>query len=565
MKKPPISIIRRATPEQFRSAVEKAGRTWILDTETNGLMVRNGQHRAEWIGMTPHRTNHCFIWTREEFDAGIRPIAEGLHLVGHNLRFDALALDLDLAEWDDTMLHLAHGCTSQPLSLDEQARSLGWKKIKTSPMLKSAEKWGTNRIHEMDEAELCEYLWDDCVFTSYLWNYIQRSAWAHMDRRTEDAVRRMEARGVRLYDDGLHKFERLALGRYEEAIAALATHGFTGNINAPKQVGDWLHGAGVKLVRNPKSGWWKTDAQALRRLAEAGDERVLALLSARTGHKLGYGLVANLRGFRTHDGMIYPSVRTTGARTGRFSYSDPPLQQAPKRDKVLGPAARGMFGSRGGYVCGADFSQVELRVAAALSGEDTLLEAFASGRDPHTETAASALGIPFEQVTESQRFGAKAINFGILNGMKAKRLSLELRSDLETARRWIDDHRKGLPRLHEWMEGVWSKASTQRVVRTLSGRTRVFTADESTLPAVSQEVQGTAAELMRSALVALDEAGAEPILVVHDEIICQNPLMRGSDVARIMSDAAQNAFPDALGSVRFDCDGGEGERWADVH
>lgn len=565
MKKPPISIIRGATPAHFQRAVEQAGRTWILDTETDGLMVRNRQHRAHWIGMTPAGTNHCFIWTREEFDAGLRPIAAGLHLVGHNIRFDLHALRLDPPRWDDTMLHLAHGCTSQPLSLDEQARALGWQKIKTSPLLKSKEKWGTNRIAEMEEAELCEYLWDDCVFTAYLWGYIRKSPWAPTDNATEDAVRRMEQRGVRLYDDGLRDFERLALGRYSEAVEELSRLGFTGNINSPKQVGEWLHGAGVALKKNPKSGWWKTDGLTLRRLADDGDAKVVALLAARTGHKLGHGLVNNLRGFVAPDGMIYPSVRTTGARTGRFSYSDPPLQQVPKRDPQLGPAARSMFGSRGEYVCGADFSQVELRVAAARSGEHVLLDAFARGQDIHTETAAAALGIAPSAVTPEQRFGAKAINFGILNGMKERRLALELRSSVAEARRWMDDHRRGLPALHEWMENTWGRADRQRVVRTLSGRTRVFSGGESTLPAVSQEIQGTAAELMRAALVHLDQEGAEPILVVHDEIICQNPLFDGKDIARMMSHAANTAFPEHLGAVDFRCDGGEGTRWADVH
>lgn len=559
--KPEPIIHRRVTPDRFAQIIEQVGpdRQWILDTETNGLMVRSGKHEAKWIGMTPSSTAHCFIWTREEFDAGIRALAQDLHLVGHNLRFDLHALRLDPPKWDDTMVHLAYTCTSQPLSLDDQARTWGWPKIKTDSMLKSKEKWGTNRIDEMDEAKLCEYLWDDCVFTAVLWDNIKKSEW-EMDKRTEEAVRRMEQRGVRLYADGLAEFERLALRRYEESKDILRGMGFEGLMTSPKQVGDWLHSRGVKLNKT-KTGAWSTNKVDMQKLADAGDESVLALLASRTGHKLGYGLVANLRGF-TEGGMIYPSVRTAGITTGRFSYSDPPLQQIPKRDPMLGPAGRKMFGSSNGYVCGADFSQVELRVAAALAQETVLIDAFAQGRDPHTETAASALGISLGDVTEQQRFGAKAINFGILNGMKAKRLALEMKCSVWEAQKWIDNHRRGLPRLHDWMESTWELAKRERVVRIHSGRTRVFTGNQSTLPAVSMWVQGTAADLMRAALVALDEDGAEPILSVHDEIICQNPLRSGNDIANIMSTAANAAFPCA---VDFKADGGQGERWYDVH
>ena len=568
MKKPAFKIYRDVSAEDFAKAVVQSdGCPWVLDTETDGLLVRGlgSKHTAHWIGLTPVGTSVCFVWTRHAFEQGIRNIVQGLDLVGHNLRFDLHALDLlPQPGWEDTMLHLAHVCTSQPMSLDDQAKVYGWSKIKTDPLLKSKKKWETNRIEEMCEDKLCEYLWDDCVFTSVLWQGIQKSKWSEHDKRTESAVRRMESRGVRLYPGDLDTFEAAALDELGKARRVLDDHGFDGgNYNSPPQVGKWLVGRGVPLKKNRKTGNWITAKPQLLQLDHIPE--VVALLGARTADKLGKGLVNLLRNFVMDNGCIYPSVRTTGARTGRFSYSDPPLQQIPIRNPRLGPLARNMLGARDGYTAGADFSQVELRVIAAMSGESTLLDAFSAGRDPHAETAAGMFGLSLDKVTPGLRFRAKAINFGIPNGMKEKKLAMEMNCTVREATTYLEAHRKAMPQMHSWMERTWEEGRKYRVVSTLSGRTRVFLGDESTLPSVSQRMQGTAAELMRAALVAVDAAGAEPIMSVHDEIITQSPLHSGDDVARIMQDAANSLFPDELGAVDFVADGGQGQRWGDVH
>ena len=571
MSKPTPKIYRDVSMADFAVATGMAeGRPWVLDTETDGLMVRGAmsKHKAHWIGLTPVGTSVCFIWDRQTFEREhIRKVMAGLDLIGHNLRFDLQALDLVPGPgWQDTMLHLAHVCSSQGLKLDDQAKVYGWDKIKTDKMLMSSKPWQTNRITEMCEEKLCEYLWDDCVFTSVLWQKIQKSTWADKDKATEDAARRMEARGVRLHLDGLAAFEKAALDELEKARGVLDAHGFEGgNYNSPIQVGRWLHNRGIPLKKNPKTKNWKTDKVSLGKLDHLPE--IDSLFKVRTAHKLGIGLVELLRNFQRPDGCIYPSVRTTGARTGRFSYSDPPLQQIPIRNKRLGPLARKMFSSRGGYTAGADFSQVELRVIAALSNEPVLLEAFASGRDPHAETAAGMFGVPIGSIFEGdpRRHAAKEINFGIPNGMKEKRLGLALNCSTGEAIQYLKAHKAAMPDMHGWMEETWENGRKFRVVSNLSGRTRAFTGKESTLPSVSQKMQGTAAELMREALVAVDAAGAEPIMSVHDEIITENVWLDGVDVARIMRDAANSLFPDELGAVDFLADGGQGFCWGDVH
>ena len=216
-------------------------------------------------------------------------------------------------------------------------------------------------------------------------------------------------------------------------------------------------------------------------------------------------------------------------------------------------------------VIASDFSQVELRVAAAFADEPVLLEAFAQGRCPHTEVAAKMTGKAIGDVTEDERFKAKAVNFGILNGMGARRLAFELKSDKGTAFRFLNDYKRNLPRLNDWMEGVWREAEEFRVARTISGRTRIFTSNEDTRPAVSVKVQGSAAELIRHALVGAHEAGLEPLLTVHDEI-----LVGGADEAKaeklreVMEDSANGAYTQAFGSVHFAAEASLGGTWGDA-
>jgi DNA polymerase-1 len=216
-------------------------------------------------------------------------------------------------------------------------------------------------------------------------------------------------------------------------------------------------------------------------------------------------------------------------------------------------------------VIACDFSQVELRVAAAFADEPVLLDAFAQGRCPHTEVAAKMTGKAVEDVTQEERFKAKAVNFGILNGMGAKRLAFELKTDKGTAFRFLDEYKRNLPKLNSWMEGVWREAEEFRVARTVAGRTRIFTSLEDTRPAVSVIVQGSAAELIRHSLVAVHEAGLEPLLTVHDEILVGNAdEAKAEKLRETMESAANEAYTDAFGSVKFTAEADLGGTWGDA-
>ena len=175
------------------------------------------------------------------------------------------------------------------------------------------------------------------------------------------------------------------------------------------------------------------------------------------------------------------------------------------------------------------------------------------------------LGKRPEDITDDERFKAKAVNFGILNGMGAKRLAIDLKVPKPKAQVFLDEYLNNLNVLHEWMEGVWRDAEAYRVVRNAGGRTRIFSNNDDTRPAISMVVQGTAAEIMRKALVAADAADMEPLLSIHDEL-----LIGGTDKAKaqklkeVMEYAANNAFPKELSAVCFTADPTHGPTWGDV-
>ena len=454
------------------------------------------------------------------------------------------------------MIMTYHRSTTGRLSLDHQAKVYGWSKIKTPDLIKQG------RIKEMNPHDIAIYLADDCLRTGQLYEIYQKRNVnvSPMDNRVELAVKHMENRGVKLLLPELRKLGQEILQRTNETRRLLNTYNAPENLGSTKQVAAWLQGAGRKLPLTEK-GNPSTGKLILQDLADAGDAYCETLLLWRKLSKLTQAFVNPLPKL-ARNGMLYPNIRTAQTKTGRFSYADPNLQQIPKR----GPMAkkfRYCFTGKSTGVSGADFSQVELRVAAALAKEPVLLEAFSAGRDPHTEVAAQMLGKEPSNVTPEERYGAKAVNFGILNGMGASRLSIELKSNIYEANKFLHNYKKSLYCLNEWMEGIWRDAERDRMAQTASGRTRFFTYAENTRPAISVIVQGGAAELMREALVAVDEAGLKPILVVHDEIIVDG-IDKGDEVATIMREAANQAYPNLFKEVDFPAEGGSGATWGHV-
>lgn len=545
-----IEVLEAATPEQ----------EWVLDTETNGLEVigHSPAHYAWWVGLSPLGSHNVFIVSMDEYwEWGLEAWFKKLRLVGHNLRFDLHAMDLvPEVPWRDTIVAAYYGHTSGKRSMDHFAKVNGWHNIETPDELKQG------RIADLPEERLFEYLANDCILTSKMAMRFRMDE-CLLDYKVEQAVYAMERKGIRLLLDRFHVVEHELEEIIEERLHTLHREGLTGNPDSPSQVAEWLLSRNRKLPHTA-TGKPSTAKLVLQQLADGGDALAEAVIQYRKATKLKSGFIAPLPKL-AQDGMLYPRTNTTRTRTGRFSCDSPNLQQIPKRGP-LGKALRGcMTSPEDNGVIACDFAQVELRVAAAFAEEPVLLEAFAQGRCPHTEVAAKMVGKTIDAVTPEDRFKAKAVNFGILNGMGANRLALELKTDKRAAARFLNDYKRNLPRLNSWMEGVWREAEAYRIARTVEGRTRIFTSNEDTRPAVSVRVQGSAAELIRHSLVAVHEAGLEPLLTIHDEILVGNADERKAEKLReVMEDAANKAYTGTFGSVKFLAEASLGGTWGDA-
>lgn len=584
---------RKLAPVRYRLTTEaevlpilaaRRGEPLIFDTETDGLLVRDGQHQAQYLGLVyAQEPDECAVLRAPFSDALLRALAASA-LVGHNARFDCHALGLDLtqaAPWD-TMVRIYGFNTASFKSLDDVAPRLGYSKIETPALIKGG------RINEVPPAEVARYLADDCAITALLFRDQVRSQGGAsplnlLDFDTERAVLNMERRGVRLLVGDLAALGVEVAAQITATQSELASLGVNSqvNINSPQQVKRLFESRGVRLPLDRKTGKPSTGKLALETLDRGGDPLAAAVLRARKALKLRDAFLVPLPTFISpRTGLIHASVKTAHTVTGRFSYEGPNLQQIPKQgarcaeecgtcvlcvQAGLAKRFRRCFTSASGRVAGADFSQVEMRVAAALSGDAGLLGIFEKGEDLHTSVAAQVRGKALAAVTPDERFKAKAVNFGILNGMGAGRLAHEIKTTRAEAQRFLDRYLETFGALHEWMEATWRACEADGLAHTLVGRQRLFGRDEETRPGISVVVQGSAADLMRAALVALDRAGAGPILAVHDEIICDGALTNGAEVARIMEDAANALWREVKGSlpVQFKAQPGEGATWGD--
>ena len=559
MSLPGVEIHRPESAEQIRSLLAAdPERVWILDTETDGLSVvgPDAAHRAHWIGLTPLGSRHCFILSWEEFVCWeIGPILERLRLGGQNLRFDLHALGgiVPTRPWFDSMGTAYFKNTAGFHSLEHLAAVRGWEKIPTPDALKKG------RIAEIPHEELFTYLADDCFCTSRL--IAAERGNLTPDHELERAVYLMELRGVRVLPEPFEALGQEVEAKEGAARLALSEAGFDGNPNAPEQLKAWLTREGRK-IRDTKK-------QTLTLMAESGDKLAQLIIAYRSVSKLMSGFIRPMPDHLQEDGMIYPHIKTTRTTTGRFAYAEPNIQQIPKRT-ALGKRLRHAITDRDRTgVIASDYSQVELRVVAAFADEPVLLSAFREGRCPHRSTAASMLRRPIEEVTDEDRFNAKAVNFGILNGMGSKGLAYQLRSTRSEAARFLRAYKEGLPKLNEWMEGCWGRAESVGMARTVAGRTRIYRAREKTRTSISVEVQGSAAELLRAAVCEVERKGLGAIGMVHDEILAprgapdeaegRTKLLQGT-----MESAANEAYADSFEAVNFAAEAGAGETWGDA-
>jgi DNA polymerase-1 len=347
-------------------------------------------------------------------------------------------------------------------------------------------------------------------------------------------------------------------------------------INSPKQLQKVLFEAlGLKPARKTKTGY-STDVDVLEQLAlEHPLPRMI--LEYRTLEKLrGTYVDALPKLVNPTSGRIHTSFNQAVAATGRLSSSEPNLQNIPVRTE-LGRRIRSGFipGEPGHKLISADYSQIELRILAHLSGDPALRQAFLDDLDIHADTAARVFGVRHTDVTSDMRRQAKAVNFGVVYGISPFGLSRNLGISTADAARFIDQYFATYPGVRDWIEGVKKSAVELGYVTTLLNRRRYLsemmspnmnTRRAAERIAVNTPVQGTAADVIKIAMVRLHDAlqstDARLLLQVHDELLVEAPDDEADDVAATMRTIMEQALNL---EVPLKVDLGIGANWAEVH
>ena len=391
-------------------------------------------------------------------------------------------------------------------------------------------------------------------------------------------LHRIEEKGIRI-DPGIFAELSEGLARdisaIERKVAAAAGTDF--NINSPKQLAFLLfEKLGLPPVKKTKTGY-STDVDVLERLKDLHEIPSL-VLEYRTVAKIRSTYVDVLPGrIDPRDGRIHTTLSQTQAATGRLSSSDPNLQNIPIRTELGRRIRAGFVAEKGNLFVGADYSQVELRLLAHLSGDAELIRRFRQGEDIHTATAAAVFGVDPSAVTPELRRRAKVINFGILYGMSPFGLSRELGIGGKEAKMYIDHYFDRYPGVKEDIDGLKVTARKDGYVLTIMGRRRPLKDIDSRNKvlreaaermAINTPIQGSAADLIKMAMIRVDrefrEAGMEArlILQVHDELIVEAPEREADASERILKEAMEGV---AKLSVPLTVSVSRGKNWGEIH
>ena len=376
--------------------------------------------------------------------------------------------------------------------------------------------------------------------------------------------------GIAAFGDELRGQLNACLGRIYEQV------GYSFNLNSPKQLGEALFDKlGLPHRKKTKSGY-STDAatlESLRSYSPVIDD----ILEYRSCQKLLSTYADGLLKVIGPDGRVHSTFLQTEARTGRLSSTEPNLQNIPVRTEQ-GSRLRGFFVAKPGCILlDADYSQIELRILAHISGDEAMQEIFRTGGDIHRSTAARIYGMPPEMITPRLRSSAKAVNFGIVYGIGAYSLSRDIGVTVKEAEAFIQSYLDSFPGVRQYMDDTIAFGKEHGYVATLFGRRRALpelTSSNFNVRALGERmamntpIQGTAADVIKLAMVRVwqrlrDEGlTARLILQVHDELIVEAPLEEADKAAQILGEEMEHAVNFA---VPLTADVTRGHTWLEAH
>ena len=496
--------------------------------------------------------------------------------IGHNSKYDyimlarlgleptPLAFDTMIAEWvvdpssrnlglknlaaarlGEAMTHI-----EDLIGKGKKQRSMAEVAIQDAAVYAVADAEITLRLQPLLEAELKRIprAWD--LFTG-------------IEMPLVSVLAEMEIAGVALDRDFFAAFS-VQLDERMKAIEqdVYAAVGKTFNINSTQQLSDVLF-VTLRLTppdqgRKTASGHYSTAAGVLDEMS--GQHPVVDMvLEYRELSKLKSTYVDALPvQIHPETGRVHTSFSQTSAVTGRLSSSNPNLQNIPTRTEIGRRVRRGFVAEAGNVLLSADYSQIELRIVAHMAGDEAMLNTFRAGQDIHATTAAAIYGIPLQQVSKEQRRHAKAINFGLIYGMSAFGLTRTTELTLAESEDFVAAYFRQFPGIKKYLDGIRREAAQKGYVETLLGRRRYFPALKSQLnynlknreerEAINSPIQGTAADIMKIAMLKIPPALAQAslhgrmLLQVHDELVIECPLTELTATARLVQQVMENSY-----------------------
>jgi len=495
--------------------------------------------------------------------------------IGHNIKYDAIVLarfglfveplsfDTMLAEW----------------LIDPGSRNLGLKNLSLARLgiemthIEDLIGKGKNQLSMADVPveNAAPYAAADADMTlrlkAILEEEVQKAGLMEVFREVEmplvAVLAQMEMNGVRLNLDFFQAFSKELTERINDIEKRIyESVGSVFNINSTQQLSKVLFER-LRLTppgnfRKTASGHYSTSADVLEELR--GQHEVVDLvLEQRELTKLRSTYVDSLPAQVDEvTGRVHTSFNQTGSVTGRLSSSNPNLQNIPTRTDLGRRVRNGFIAEEGNVLLSVDYSQIELRIVAHVSDDETMLEAFRQGQDIHAATAAAIYSIPLEQVNKDQRRHAKAINFGLIYGMSAFGLTRSSGLTLGESENFVKAYFVQFPGVKKYLDGTRKLATEQGFVETLSGRRRYFPLLQSQInhnvrqreerEAINAPIQGTAADIMKVAMLKVQDALAKAglkgrmLLQVHDEIVIECPQEELHETARLVQSVMSAAY-----------------------
>jgi DNA polymerase I len=529
----------------------------------------------------------------------LKPLLEsrGVLKIAHNAKFDWHVFKqrgIETAPLDDTMLlsyALDAGVTNEGHGMDALAeRWLAHKTIHFAEVAGSGKNFiGFARV-PIDKAT--EYAAEDVDVTLRLWRALKprlpaesmTNVYETMERPLVVPLARMERRGIAIDREILSRLS----GEFAQGMARLEAeiHGLVGapfNLGSPKQLGDILFGQmGLPGGKKTATGAWSTSANVLDDLAAEGHLLPARILEWRQLSKLKSTYTDALPGFvNPSTKRVHTSYALAATTTGRLSSSDPNLQNIPVRNEEGRKIRRAFVATPGHALISADYSQIELRLLAHVADIAQLKKAFADGLDIHAMTASEMFGVPVKDMPSEVRRRAKAINFGIIYGISAFGLANQLGIPREEAGAYIRKYFERFPGIRDYIESTKKIARAEGFVRTIFGRKCHFPRINASNPserafneraAINAPLQGSAADIIRRAMIRMDDAlgaarlDAQMLLQVHDELVFEAPLDQVEPtiklVAKVMVDAP---MPALQMSVPLQVDARAAHNWDEAH